>query len=119
VIRRVFLTATIAVALTAGAPGIATATSDDPSGTPPPVTANPFLPEDRDVTDCISALPKPGCGSEERGGWRQGLILVAVLGGLAVIAWRIIAGVRRGTASPSARDDDTVITHGSRPSSRR
>lgn len=63
---------------------------------PPPITVNPFIPEDRGISDCISALPKPGCGSEARGGWRQGLILLALVGGLSIIGWRIVAGVRRG-----------------------
>jgi hypothetical protein len=76
------------------APVGATHAATDP--TVPPVTANPFLPEDRGISDCISALPKPGCGSEERGGWHQGLILVALVGGLSVIGWRIVAGIRAG-----------------------
>ena len=46
------------------------------SGPPPPPatvttgTANEFLP-DRDLDECVSALPQPDCGSESRGGWRQ------------------------------------------------
>ncbi len=66
---------------------------------PPPITVNPFIPEDRGISDCISALPKPGCGSEARGGWRQGLIFLALIGGLAIIGWRIVAGVRSGGSS--------------------
>ena len=57
--------------------------------------ANEFLPADRPVSECISAVPKPGCGSEARGGWRQGLVLVAILAGLALIVWRIVVGARR------------------------
>ena len=74
--------------------------------TVPPITANPFLPDDRGISECISALPKPGCGSEERGGWHQGLILLALVGGLSVIGWRIVAGAsatvrsRRALAPP-------------------
>jgi len=55
---------------------------------------NDFLPPDRDLTECVSALPKPGCGSEARGGWRQTAVFLAVLGGLGFIAWRVIAGIR-------------------------
>lgn len=55
---------------------------------------NDFLPPDRDLTECVSALPKPGCGSEARGGWRQTAVFLAVLGGLGFIAWRVIAGAR-------------------------
>jgi multisubunit Na+/H+ antiporter MnhC subunit len=58
-------------------------------------TVNEFLPADRDLDDCISALPQPDCGSEARGGWRQVLVLVAILVGLAVIAWRLVHAARR------------------------
>lgn len=63
---------------------------------PPPVTFNEFLPEDRGIGECISAIPKPGCGSEARGGWRQALVLLAIIAGLAVIAWRVVVSARRG-----------------------
>lgn len=65
--------------------------TDDP--TPP--TINEFLPEDRGLGECISALPKPGCGSEARGGWRQGLILLAIVAALGFIAWRVVTASRR------------------------
>jgi len=65
---------------------------------------NDFLPPDRDLTECVSALPKPGCGSEARGGWRQTAVFLAVLGGLGFIAWRVIAGARAaGRAGQPAR----------------
>ena len=63
--------------------------------TAPGITINEFIPEDRPIGDCISAVPKPGCGSEQQGGWRQYLVAVALVAGLGVIAWRIVAGVRR------------------------
>lgn len=69
-------------------------TTTTPPATPPPVTFNEFLPEERGLGDCISALPRPGCGSEARGGWRQTLVFLAIIGGLGVIVWRIIAGAR-------------------------
>lgn len=65
----------------------------------PTVTVNEFLPTDRDLSECLSALPRPGCGSEARGGWRQTAIFVAMLGGLAFIAWRIVASSRRARAA--------------------
>lgn len=77
---------------------------------PPVVTDNEFLPENRDITDCVSAVPKPGCGSKARGGWRQGLVALALLAGLCFIGWRIAKGVRRparshpGTPAPADRD---------------
>jgi hypothetical protein len=90
-----------AVAAPAAADTVATARPSVQPGTvdPPPITVNPFIPEDRGISDCISALPKPGCGSEARGGWRQGLILLALVGGLSIIGWRIVAGVRAGSSA--------------------
>ena len=73
-------------------------TSAAPPVTPPPVTVNEFLPEDRALGECISAVPKPGCGSEARGGWHQTLVLVAILVGLALIIWRVTAGARKARA---------------------
>ena len=67
----------------------------EPVATEPPPTVNPFLPEDRSIGDCISAVPKPGCGSEAAGGWHQYLVAIALVGGLAFIGWRIVAGGRR------------------------
>ena len=71
------------------------AVSDPPPEPTTPVTANQFLPADRDLDECISALPQPDCGSEARSGWRQTLILVAILAGLAFIIWRVVRAARR------------------------
>ena len=87
-------------------------TQDEPvaptDDTVPTVTVNEFLPTDRDLSECLSALPRPGCGSEARGGWRQTAIFVAMLGGLTFIAWRIIASSRRARAALAARTDETA-----------
>ena len=64
----------------------------------PPTTANDFFPEDRDLTSCIGVVERPGCGSEERGGWRQGLILLAVVGGLTVVFGNVIRSARKRNA---------------------
>ena len=79
-------------------------TTTAPPATPPPVTFNEFLPEERGLGDCISALPRPGCGSKARGGWRQTLVFLVIVGGLGVIVWRIVAGAR------SARSDEAPPT---------
>ena len=88
------------------ATGVATTAIEAPAMVPagpaepaPPPTFNEFIPEDRSIGECISALPKPGCGSEARGGWRQGLILLAILIGIAFIAWRIVRTARRARAA--------------------
>ena len=57
--------------------------------------ANPFLPEDRDLTECIGTLQRPGCGSEARGGWHQNAVAIVMFAGLLVVFGRIAWGVRR------------------------
>jgi hypothetical protein len=110
VLRVVVASIAICVASVTGAP-VTTAAPDDPP--PPPVTVNEFLPEDRDIGDCLSSLPQPGCGSDARGGWRQTIVLVAILGGLGVITWRVVAGARRArrlVPGDGSRRDEPEIT---------
>jgi hypothetical protein len=75
---------------------------------PPPVTDNEFIPEGRDLSECITALPKPDCGSAAQSDWHQGLVLGVMIAGLIVIGWRIVRGVRRREAAP--RDIDASST---------
>jgi hypothetical protein len=85
------------VAIGLGAPASASSTPSTapPGETQPPITANDFIPEERDLTSCIGVLERPGCGSESRGGWRQTVILVAIFGGLAIIFGNVARGVRK------------------------
>jgi hypothetical protein len=76
---------------------------------------NPFLPDDRGVGECVSAVPKPGCGSKERGGWHQQLVLLALVGGLAFIGWRVIHGVRTGRPEHGRHDAAPPSGVGSSP----
>lgn len=64
---------------------------------------NDFMPVDRDLSECISAIPKPGCGSEARGGWHQTLVLLAILAGLALITWRVVVAARKAKAAQDRR----------------
>ncbi|MGA7757336.1 MAG: hypothetical protein WBL31_10060 [Ilumatobacteraceae bacterium] len=63
-------------------------------------TANPFLPEDQDLTACVGTLQRPGCGSSERGGWHQNLVAIAMVGGLLLVFGRVAWGVRRNRDRP-------------------
>jgi hypothetical protein len=98
-----FVRILFAVALVVGliAPQSASATSPEPEPTIPTTTdvqvdeANPFLPENRDLTDCVGMLQRPGCGSEARGGWHQNLVAIAMISGLLLVFGRIAWGVRR------------------------
>jgi hypothetical protein len=92
------LAAVLAVVVLAGAPAAA-AEPPGPSPEPPAtVVDNPFIPEDQNLSDCISALPRPGCGSEERGGWRQAVVFGLIIVAGAFIAWRIVRIVRQRDA---------------------
>lgn len=62
-------------------------------------TANPFLPENADLTACVGTLQRPGCGSRERGGLHQNLVAIAMIGGLLIIFGRVGWGVARNRRS--------------------
>jgi hypothetical protein len=82
--------------LTMARRAVAAVSSSEPSQ--PPVTDNVFIPKDRDLGECITAVPKPGCGSEARSDWHQGLVLGVMVAGLIIIGWRIVRGIRRREA---------------------
>lgn len=92
-----------ALTLVAGllAPQAAQATTPPVEPTPPTTTdivvdeANPFLPENRDLSDCVGSLQRPGCGSEARGGWHQNLVAIIMVAGLLIVFGRVAWGVRR------------------------
>ncbi len=69
----------------------------------------PFLPDDTttNITDCVSALPRPECGSRERGGWRQGVVFGVVVAGLVAIGARLVIGIRRRDGGGHTAADDT------------
>ena len=74
-------------------------------------TANEFLP-DRDLDECISALPQPDCGSESQGGWRQVAIFGLLAAALAFIAWRIVRSARRRQSGPRPMTPDEFRRRG-------
>ena len=85
----------VSAVLALGVTGTGAAHVAASSAPPPDSTINEFIPEDRPIGDCISAVPKPGCGSEDRSDWHQGLVLGALVIGMSIIGWRIVAGLRR------------------------
>jgi hypothetical protein len=74
--------------------------------TEPPATTDDFFPEERDVTDCIGVLERPGCGNKNRGGWRQLLVFGVIAAGLIVVFTKITIEVRRGRAGTTPDADD-------------
>jgi hypothetical protein len=95
-----------------GAPGasVAHASTPFPASVPPTTdeittdSANPFLPEERDLTDCLGLLQRPGCGSEARGGVGQTLVAILMVGGLVLIFGRVGWGVYRNRRSSDTSD---------------
>ena len=60
---------------------------------------NDFMDLERDLTQCISSNPLPGCGREptspgDRGGWQQFLLFGIMAGGIGFIVWRIGRSIR-------------------------
>ncbi|MET0144882.1 MAG: hypothetical protein ABW328_08875 [Ilumatobacteraceae bacterium] len=94
-----------------GAAGPASSPASASASAPPTTTpagpatddsiVNDFVP-DRDLDDCISALPQPDCGSTARSGWRQWVIFGLLAAAIAFIAWRIIRSARRGRPTDDA-----------------
>lgn len=64
-------------------------------GTSSTFAENPFIPEDRNLGDCVSSVPRPDCGTKAHGGWRQGIVFIVLMVGMAFIGWRIFRAVRR------------------------
>ena len=80
-----------------------TATSD-----PGSLASNPFIPEDVNIGDCVSSLPRPDCGSKEQSGYHQYLTLIVLFLATAFIGWRIARSVRSprpGGERPTAAED--------------
>jgi hypothetical protein len=61
---------------------------------------NEFLPEDKNLSDCVGLVERPGCGSDARGGWPMVLAFAVMASGLTFIGWRIVRGLRRAGAPP-------------------
>ncbi len=81
---------------------VALASTDEeppPTVESPATTVNDFIPEDQNLSDCLGALERPGCGSESRGGWRQTVTFSVMALGLVVVFGRIFWSVRRNQRS--------------------
>lgn len=106
---RILLALTVVLGVLGLTPG-ATSASSAPSGDDPApvatdvpvVTANPFLPEEADLTSCVGMLQRPGCGSEARGGGHQYAVAAVMVGGLLLIFGRVAWGIRRSQRNAAA-----------------
>jgi hypothetical protein len=101
-ISRPVAAATLALGLSIGAgllpatPVAAEAAASVPPVTPDPsgMADNPFIPENANLGDCVSSLPRPDCGTDQRSGYHQYLTLIVLFLGTVFIGWRIARGVR-------------------------
>jgi hypothetical protein len=105
--RRLLLAIVVAVVVAVGLSSGSVARAAPPSDTAPPSAprsavgppattfANEFLPAEANLGDCISALPRPDCGSEARGGWRQAAVFGVLAVALVAIGVRLAVAVRR------------------------
>lgn len=74
-----------------------------------PIATNDFIPENANIGDCVSSLPRPGCGSEARSSTGQLLTFGVLLLGTVFIGWRIVRSVRQresATAQQVAAEGD-------------
>jgi hypothetical protein len=111
--RRLLLAIVVAVVAAVVLSSGSVARAAPPSDTAPPDSAgvilvNEFLPEEANLGDCISALPRPECGSEARGGWRQAAVFGVIAVALVAIGVRLAIAVRRrdrrlDTSAPRSR----------------
>lgn len=105
-------TAALAIALTVG--GVATTTAcgglaqtdrvpaAESAGSDATIAENPYIPEDANIGDCVSSLPRPDCGSEARGGFHELLTFGVLMMGMAFIGWRIFRSVRKRDRAAAA-----------------
>lgn len=95
-LRSLVTVAVTCLALSIGVPNVSASDSSIADQVP---TTNEFLDLERDLSECISSNPLPGCGREptsagDRGGWQQLLLFGIMMGGIAAIFWRIAHAVR-------------------------
>lgn len=81
---------------------VSSATPSSPEGDDAAtVGTNPFIPEDPNIGDCVSSLPRPGCGAEASTSAKTALTFAVLMLAMAFIGWRIARGVRQRDSSAS------------------
>ena len=71
------------------------------------IGTNPFIPENANIGDCVSSMPRPECGSEARSSTGQWLTFGVLMAGMAFIGWRIFRGVRKNDGQNDGQNDST------------
>lgn len=60
-----------------------------------PTTDNEFIPTDQNLSDCVGTLERPNCGSNSKEDAHMYITFAVLMGGMALIGWRIAVAVRR------------------------
>ena len=63
------------------------------------IGTNPFIPENANIGDCVSSMPRPDCGSEARSSTGQWLTFGVLMAGMSFIGWRIFRSVRKNDSA--------------------
>jgi hypothetical protein len=99
-VRRAVAVGAIALSVLAAPVHISVVGATAPPVTPVPepdsgnVGTNPFIPENVNIGDCVSSLPRPDCGDDQRSGYHQYLTLIVLFLATVFIFWRVFRGVR-------------------------
>ncbi len=92
------LPATTALALPERATPATSVPPVDPAADPPIVT----LADDRNLDECISAMPRPGCRTSNETDAMQIAVFSVLIGALVLIGWRIARATRQRDRAASA-----------------
>jgi hypothetical protein len=87
----VLLPAATAVAVPEPAAAATSAPPTDPAADPPIVT----LADDRNLDECVSAMPRPGCRTSTDTDAMQIAVFSVLIGALVLIGWRIGRATRQ------------------------
>jgi hypothetical protein len=102
--------AVVALISFSGATRVDAASPPDSTGGESVVT----LANGRDVSECVSALPKPDCTTSRRADAMQITVLLVMAAGMGVIGWRIAHAIRQrdrvGATSPATSTAATDTT---------
>lgn len=96
------LPATTAVAVPEPAAAAAAASAPEPSPDPAADVPIVTLAGDRNLDECISAMPRPGCRTSTDTDAMQIAVFSVLIGALVLIGWRIARATRQRDRAASA-----------------
>ena len=97
-IGSLLLPATTGLAVPERTAAAASVPPTDPAADPPIVT----LADDRNLDECVSAMPRPGCRTSNESDAMQIAVFGVLIGALVLIGWRIARATRQRDRAASA-----------------